>query len=393
MIVNGKSNAATYRGAATDIYNQALRNLTGTKKLIAEIYVKVLDSIEIDIQRLRNKNAVWTAQKLENIQAHVLDEMKSLTANNKRIVTSGYIKNYELSYYGTGYEMSRYANTIQAIHYELGYYQIPREYILATLNQRVAGLTFTERMTENIVTLQREVRQAIGQAVIRGDSAATTARNIQKGIDGIGQAMQKSVNAALRIARTELLTAYSLGHDAAANQAEAAGVDLQPTWNAVLDGKHGKRAHGEDDKKPFILNADGQWVLTVNGVVFSEPRVALYSAGGDIAGEVVNCRCRRNDNPFGFQPVSRMARKADGTWEKVSGDMNYNQWAKTLEGKKEIAQTLADRSLRARELRIMRNAASKNRAFTAEEKRTLADIRRQIKGRIIGNTGTRTNIA
>lgn len=390
MIVNGKSTAATYRGASTDIYNQALRTLTGTKRQLAQLYVSTLQSIEIDLQRLRDKNAVWSVNRLEAIQNNVRNELRSLTVNNKRIITSGYIKNMEFSYYGNGYELERFANTLSKVSYELGYYQLPREYVLATLNQKVAGLTFSDRITANIVSLQREVRQSIGIAVIKGDSAATTARNIQKGIDGIRGAMQKSVNASLRIARTELLRAYSLGHDISSQNAEAAGVDMGPTWNATLGGKT-REDHASADKKPFILDDQGNWVLTVGNVVFSEPRLALYSAGGDIAKQTINCRCSRTNNPFGFTPVSRVARKMDGTWETVNGDMNYNQWAKTLEGRKEIEKTIADRALRAKELRIMRSAS--NRALTKTERETLADIRRQIKGRVIGNVGTNTNIA
>ena len=390
MIVNGKSTAATYKGAETDIYNQALKNLTGTKRQLANLYVQALNNIEVDIQRLKDKNAIWSVNRLKALQNNVRNELKSLTANNKRIITSGYIRNFELSYYGNAYEYERYANGLVNVGYELGYYQIPREYVIATLQQPVGGLTFTERMTENIVTLQREVRQSIGTAVIRGDSAQTTARNIQRGIEGIRGALHKSVNASLRIARTELLTAYSIGHDISSNQAEAAGVEIQPTWNATLDGKT-RPDHGNADQKRFILDANGDWVLTVGGVVFTAPRMPLYSAGGNIASQVIQCRCRRNSNPFGFQPVARVARKMDGTWQSVNGDLNYNQWAKTLEGRREINQTIADRALRAKELRIMRNA--KDRKLTRAERNTLADIRKQIKGRVIGNVGTRTNIA
>jgi hypothetical protein len=392
MIVNGKSTAATYTGASTDIWNQSLKNLTATKKQLAHLYVRALNSIEVDLQRLREKGAQWSVSRLEKIQANVKNELRSLTANNKRIITSGYVKNFNLSYYGNGYELERFANQFTKAGYTLGQYQIPQEYVIASLNQRVAGLTFTERMTANIVTMQREVRQSIGVAVIRGDSAATTARNIQKGIDGIRGAMQKSVNASLRIARTELLQAYSLGHNISSNNAESAGVDLEPTWDATLDGKT-RDTHANADGKPFILDGEANWQLTVGGVVFSEPRLVLYSAGGDIAGEVINCRCRRRNNPFGFKPVSRVARKMDGTWESVNGDKNYTQWAKTLEGRKEIERTISDRALRAKELRIMRTAANQDRRFTAAERKTLADIRRDIKGRVIGNVGTNTIIA
>ena len=392
MIVNGKSTAATYRGAETDIFNQALKNLTGTKKQIASLYVQTLNNIEIDIQRLKEKNAQWSINRLEKIQANVKNELKGLTASNKRIITSGYVRNFNLSYYGNGYELERFANQFTKAGYSLGQYQIPQEYVIASLNKRVAGLTFSERMTKNIIDLQNEVRQSIGVAVIRGDSAATTARNIQKGIDGIRGAIQKSVNSSLRIARTELLRSYSLGHNIAGNNAEAAGVDFQPTWDATLDGKT-RDSHADADGKDFILDGEANWRLTVGGVVFSEPRIALYSAGGDIAAETINCRCRRNNNPFGFKPVTRVARKMDGSWETVNGDKNYAQWAKSLEGRKEIERTISDRAMRAKELRIMRTAAKADRPFTAPEKKALADIRRDIKGRVIGNVGTNTEIA
>lgn len=390
MIVNGKSNAATYAGAATDIYNQSLKNITPVKRSLVQLYRSVLDDIELQLVRLRDKNAIWSVQRLEALQADVLAQMKNLAANEKRLISSGYVKNMEFAFYGTGYEATRYANGVISGNYELGYYQLPREYVLATLNSRIGGLTFTERVTGDILQLQNEVRRHIGMAVIKGESAQATARNIQKGITGIRGSLNKAVNSSLRIARTELLRAYSIGHEMATDTAEAAGVEMQPTWNSTLDGKT-REDHANADGKPFILDANGEWLLTVGGVVFSSPRVALYSNGGDIAAETINCRCSRNNNPYGFQPVSRVARKADGTWETVNGDMNYNQWAKTLEGRKEIERTIADKALRARELRIMRNAS--DRAFTAKEKTSLADIRRQIKGRVIGNVGTRTPVA
>lgn len=390
MIVNGKSTAATYRGAETDIFNQALKNLTGTKKQLAGLYVDTLKSIEIDLQRLRDKNAQWSINRLEKIQANVKNELKGLTASNKRIITSGYVKNFNLSYYGNAYELERFANQFTTASYAFNY-QLPQEYVIATLNKRVAGLTFAERMTKNIIDLQDEVRRSIGIAVIRGDSAATTARNIQKGIDGIRGAMQKSVNSSLRIARTELLRAESIGHNIAGNNAEAAGVDLQPTWDATLDGKT-RDSHADADGKEFILDGEANWMITVGGVIFSEPRLSLYSAGGDIAAETINCRCRRNNNPFGFKPVTRTARKINGSWDTINGDMNYSQWAKTTEGRKEIEKTISDRAMRAKELRIMRTAAKDDRPFTASEKNSLAGIRRDIKGRVIGNVGTNTEM-
>lgn len=360
-----------------------------TKQRLIDTYVVALNKIELDLQRLRAKEAKFSIARLERLQKQVLAEIKSLNASSKFIITSGYVKNFDLSYYGNGYEFERYANTIVSNHVELGYMAIDRDYVIASLNQRIAGETFGERMSDHIMRLRRELKQSVAVAMIQGDDVATTARNITRGIDGVKKAMNKSVNSSLRIARTELLKAYSLAQEISTNQAEAAGVDVAPSWDATLDGKtraDHKNAEVENNGK-FILSNTGEWVKTVGGVIFSSPRVVVATVGGSSAKQVVNCRCRRRSNVFGFTPVVRVARRADGTWEDTTGNLNYAQWAKTLEGRKEISRTIADRALRAKELRIMRSA--KDRKFTTTERKTLADIRKQIKGRAFGNVATR----
>lgn len=663
-----KAPKSTFKGAETWIFNQAQKNITVTKKALVEVYKQVLENIQNKMNTLK-PGMSFTEKRLTAMQEKINAELKSLNATNQRIISSGYIRNFELGYYGNGYEYEKWVNSVitsTKTHVELGYYQIDRTAILSSLNQQIAGEAFKNRMLDNVLTLRKEIRRSVAVAMVEGQSAQQTARNIQSGIQGIGKAMTKSVNHSLMIARTEMNRAYSLSQEFATAQAEAAGVDVSPTWDATLDGKT-RESHANADGKKFILDQNGNWIVTVGGTIFTSPRVPLYGPGKakeivncfipetkisaadikkcykrkydgllvtietatgikltgtpnhpvltengwvglgflkngdnivsmdvgnfnnstmptkpnkyckpasigkvfkffdivfpnqrvrgrnvDFHGDgkqtnvkvvsvdsllrntrkprlykkikqfcfsfsyillclftgfcskaklimrtlftpnsimrsfskalslkrrglihaskhsftaiatfktffreavidissgnseplrqlfdrypcimqldkivdinmsnysghvynlqtkdntyiaynnsngnrgilVHNCRCRRQNNPFGVQPVTRTARTAGGTWQEVNGNLNYNQWAKTLEGRKEIERTIADRSLRARELRIMRNA--RDRKLTTAERRTLADIRKQIKGRVIGNIGTRTNIA
>ena len=171
--------------------------------------------------------------------------------------------------------------------------------------------------------LQFRVRQAVSQNIIEGQ----TVKQLAKNLGLIDEVFEQGAAKAMTTARTELLTAYSFGQEESVRNAIQAGVEFDYTWSASLTANTRETHARADGQKAIIVNNEP--IFTVGGVRFNSPRiVAASNTNPETAKEVINCRCRRNNNPYGIKPTKRAAQRADGTWTDVNGDITAVEWAR-----------------------------------------------------------------
>jgi len=373
--------AQTFKGSEIQIFETAILGVKATDQELIVLYRTMAEDVERRIKQINARKAPVTAARLNQVLADINKELTILKAETRKIITTGVVRTFDNTYYGTAYNYEKYVNELvtglKDDRWDLGYFKIDRSYPIASLNERIAGEGLVDRLGRQSAILQSELRQAIGTAITVGDSPQQTAKNIERGSQLLQDVANKTLNHSATIARTETLKAYSLAQEIATAQAEAAGVHVFPSWDASLDGKT-RPAHSSADGKKFVLDDSAQYVLSVGGVVFISPRLPKSGQTGT-AGQVVNCRCRKRNNPEGFEPTTRIAKKADGSWETVNGDLTYNQWKNTLPGRAEINRTLIDRNARAGELRILRTLRNEDRKPTTAERKRLAELRKIIK--------------
>jgi SPP1 gp7 family putative phage head morphogenesis protein len=129
-------------------------------------------------------------------------------------------------------------------------------------------------------------------------------------------AINTTASKAMRIVRTEGISAINAGQDAAYKKAVENGVEGRYVWDATLDGRT-RPSHGA---------MDGQYRDEDTGY-FAGPggERAQYPADPNLsAGERINCRCRLRFEIDGYAPILR--RQRDGG---IQPYQTYEQWSKS----------------------------------------------------------------
>ncbi|UCF13243.1 MAG: hypothetical protein JSW06_03020 [Thermoplasmatales archaeon] len=319
-------------GIATDernIFNSALTQVETTNKRLLKIYEESQARVEQQLLKMRAqvlKSGVvqpFKEARLVNLLKAINEEIASLRTQSQNVIASGYIANYQNTYYLELYAYEKSINTELSLgaDYLLNAPALNRQAVIASLNERIGGNAFKDRMLRHQREMQFLLRDAVSQNIIEGQ----TVKELAKNIDLIGEVYGRAINQSTRIARTELLTAYSIGQEQATLEAEESGVEFTYKWSATLDSRVRKDHARADGQKALIV--DGGPVFTVGGVRFSSPRVPLVNDGSKRnAKQVINCRCRRLNIPFGIEPTKRVAKRKDDTWTELNGDLTAVEW-------------------------------------------------------------------
>ena len=133
------------------------------------------------------------------------------------------------------------------------------------------------------------ISQDIRQGIIQGESVPKISKRLRD------NAITKSYNSSMTIARTETLRASSVGNQVAYNQARNAGVQITETWDAALDDRTRSDHAAADGKKKD--NVTGMYSLF--GTEFPAPRMS------GIAKQDINCRCISVGEVGGLSPELR----------------------------------------------------------------------------------------
>ena len=312
------------------ILNLAVKNVEQTNKRLELIFENVLKEIEAKVIKYRTsllrggKIKPFKEERLLRLQKEVSDELVELRKQSGAVIRSGYVDNYKNTYYLEAYAIEKSVNKLGIGSYFLNIPKLDMNTVRASFDARIGGHVFKDRTLRVQRAMQYLLQDAVAQNIIEGESVKTLAKNI----DLINEVFENGLNQTTRIARTELLKAYSIGNEQAASEAEKSGVELSYQWSSALDQKTRPDHVKADGQMALII--DGKPQFTVGGVKFSSPRLPVNPTGSkQEAKQVINCRCSRLDLPYGIKPTKRVAKKKDGkTWVDVSGDMTAVEWVK-----------------------------------------------------------------
>jgi len=340
----------SYKSDETRAFNLSLKRVEETNKKILRAYQDSLQSIKAQIYTyraereaafgLKNAKSIQAANELRlNILYQQVDkEITKLSNQTASIIQSGYMKSYETEYYYHSYNVEKEANralvagkitapSLQGVQgISLNFPLLNTDAVKASFNEDVAGMTFRNRIVSDRKDLQARVRRMVAKTVIEGQ----TVKELQNSIQALHSTLIGNSGNAQSTARTELLKAFSLAQEESTNESINAGVRMEYKWSSTLDGNT-RPAHGRADGKMAKM-LDGIPVFNVGGVLLSSPRVVHPANSVNSAGQVINCRCRRLDIPFGIHPTRRIdnTQKINKKWEEIPANVDYTTWKKSL---------------------------------------------------------------
>ena len=230
--------------------------------------------------------------RLDNLVKNLEKELKVVEGLQTNQINTFLKDSYELNYYHTAYALETETQV------KMGFSILDREQVAKAINNPLTNIA----LDDNKKAARQGIRRALTQSVVKGEGIQKTAR-------GIAKQLEMSANRATRIVRTETTGIMGSARQDAMVQA-GKKVKLKKQWEATLDDRTRDRhseMNGEvvDIDKPFS-----------NGLMYPGDQ------SGD-AEQIVNCRCTMitiiPDVEIVDGPVSN----------KVSSDLNYNQWVKT----------------------------------------------------------------
>ena len=161
------------------------------------------------------------------------------------------------------------------------WYNYLRHYVKNRLWKRIEAVNQT-----SINTAGRIINGVLEQSVTEGLGAYETATRIKKGL--IEEGIKYNQWRALRIARTEIMTASNVG---SMEGAKATGEALQKYWIATYDNRTRDTHRGIEVQNPKMMNEK----FMVGAYMMDHP--GDPSAGVE---EIVNCRCAIAYNVIGW---------------------------------------------------------------------------------------------
>lgn len=328
----------SYESEEKAIFNRALKRTQETSKSILRAYKTSLQSVKDNIAVYRQRQAekpltpgsAAQLKRLENLYAEIETIIKELYRDQYVITKKGFMGVWLDTYYASAFNLSAEVNRIEtAFDVSLGYRQINKGFVANVFNRSIAGQTFRDRIGRNQIIMQSQVKDAVAQALIEGLSA----KELRQRLAGIDDVFATNTSRALLTSQQELMTAYSFSQEDTLRIAESVGVEGEYIWRSVLDGKTRTRGTSQP---PNHKKMDGQkkdletrlFTFPVSGQTIAAPRIKGNGTAG--LNQIMRCRCRQLFLPFGIKPIKRLAKFPDGTWKEVSGNLNYDEWAKTL---------------------------------------------------------------
>ena len=327
----------TIRTDETAVFNNALSGLEQRNKNILRAYADSRERVLEKLAKYRQDIAAGIIRG-DNVEARLADLYRQLDTEIARLqarvgtqIRNGYFELYGETYYTEAYNFEKSVNLdIPRLpySYEFNYPVLNTNAVVAAFDERIAGNTFIDRMTAQRQRMRFAIRQAVAENIAEG----LTVVDLRKRIELIDDVYAASSARAMTTARTELLSAYSLGQEEATREAEAAGCEFKFVWSSTLDGKV-RPTHAKADHQKAIIK-DKIPSFNVGGVLFSSPRV-IHPANTSLktAGEVINCRCRRLNIPYGIEPTQRVALTPAGDWDTVPYNTTAEAWYKQHYGK------------------------------------------------------------
>lgn len=325
-----------YRQTEKRIFNQALKTVEKTNLRLLNSFKDAKENVEAMLLKLNAsiiKDGVikpFKQERLKKLLREINANIDELSRQTGKIIFENYERVYSGTYYNNAFAFERAVNLEikTANDYLLNVPPLDIRLIKQSFNEQIGEYVYRDRSIQIKSRMKYLIQEAVAKTIIEGESVQA----LSKTLKGVGEAFSSGLGNTTRIARTELLKAYSLGQEEIQKEVQNSGVQLEYFWDAALDS-HTRPTHARADGQRAII-VNGQPVFNVGGIQFSSPRVPINPTGSkQEAGEVINCRCRRINVPYGIRPTERAARLPNGEWSRVNANITAGEWIKENYGK------------------------------------------------------------
>lgn len=274
----------TWSQSETDIYEQALKAVEKNNKLLARMYLKTQKDIAEKLKQFflsvdPSSSQQYQAQRLSEIFKDINKRLTLLTRLSKEQIEDAFLDQYKTVFNNYSYTLGEYAGLLPLS-------MVSEAVIKKALLDPIGNYNFKQFADYAKNKLIEDLREQVGISLGKGEGPAKLAKRLKEIFEN-GIARHTST------ARTELLRAFSLAQDEAVSQALEEGIKFDYIWKANLDGRVRESHANENGKKAKILK-NGMPEFTVGRSKGTGPRL-LY--GPDQASQVINCRCRRINQP------------------------------------------------------------------------------------------------
>jgi SPP1 gp7 family putative phage head morphogenesis protein len=242
----------SYIDTLTIAYKDSLKNIQNE---IAEVYRKYSENGVLTQQGMSKFN------RLQKLEKNINEELAHLNRGRPQQLDAYLKEVYEANFTGTGVAVNKISGS--AINFDV----INRDAVVKALTRPMQKIA----LQSNADAVRLNIKRAITQGVVQGQSIKDMSDNIQK-------ALETNLNNAVRIARTETTGVMGNARSDAFTLATENGLEFKKRWVSAKDERT-RASHRE-------LN--GQ--VVDNDKAFSNGLMYPGDQSGT-ASEVINCRC------------------------------------------------------------------------------------------------------
>lgn len=287
------------------VYDKAVKV---TEKTLALEYKKSLDSIRLELARTYEKYSkagkltlaeMSQYNRLANLNKTITSELSKLgvkTGSKIKTLTGDV---YHESFFREGYIVNNLANI------NINYGILSPEKIIAATENPLQYIGLKRNRTQVVLNIRAEITSSL----IQGENYTKMARRIKK-------ALEKNINSAMRIARTEAHRSQIKGELDSIDYAEEQGIIIKKIWLATIDSET------RDDH----ASMDGQEADKDGNFHFPSGGVTQGPGQSGIAEQDIHCRCDILEKVDEIRPQKRRVRgkgiteyKTYEEWEKEGG--------------------------------------------------------------------------
>lgn len=251
--------------ALNDLKQSYTQSLAKVKKKLKQL------DYEIQIMELQNPNdpnirsKIYQLNYQKALEEQINNAMLVLNDENTQTIQAFLTRMYEDGYITQQYVINKYGiPVITPINHDL---------LVQSINTKVDGYKFSERLYEDIKSLSYATKTAISDGFIRGKGYAEIAKEI-------ANYSEASLKRAYTIARTEGRRVSNQAKYQSQMDAKAKGADIVKQWDSTLDGK----------TRPEHRALDGQ-VREIDENFEYEGMKAKEPTMFGVAHMDINCRC------------------------------------------------------------------------------------------------------
>ena len=306
------------------ILDNADKIVSFTSSELIKSYKSALDDIRLKITQIYEaygisgeltKAEMTQFMRLSNIEKNIVNIMNPYLESNKELLKDMSTVGFDNGYFTSGWALDQATglslgwgiiddNSVRAAN-GIGGDLSDLEGIISSKEIKQHTKVLDDAFTNYSKDSRKWISQEIKQGIIQGESVPVVTKRIK-------EALGKSYNSSMVIARTEILRASGIGSQIAYDEASDNGVQLTQVWQTTLD----------DRTRSSHASADGARMDNETGLFSLSWGEVPGPRRSGIASEDIQCRCLSVPEVEGYTPEVRRIRG-----EGLQPYQNFEKWA------------------------------------------------------------------